>query len=50
MSERATPAGPEDDEPILVTRPPKPVSEMTDEERRAYAREVVDAVRKRHGK
>ena len=32
-----------DPRPIFVARPPKPVSEMTDEERRAYAEKVYKA-------
>jgi hypothetical protein len=32
---------------IWVTRPPKPVSEMTDEELDAWANEVIEAIQKR---
>jgi hypothetical protein len=31
-------------DPIYVTRPPKPVSQMSEEERRQWATEVYDAL------
>lgn len=34
---------------IKLTKPPKPVSQMTDAERRAYAQEVYDAMRAQRG-
>jgi hypothetical protein len=33
--------------PVYVTRPPKPISRMTDEERHAWAVEIVKAMRRR---
>jgi hypothetical protein len=34
-------------EPVHVTRPPKPVSEMTDEELDAYCDEIIEATQRR---
>lgn len=34
---------------IKLSKPPKPISEMTDAERRAYAQQVYDAMQAQRG-
>jgi hypothetical protein len=34
-------------QPLFLTRPPKPVAEMTRDEVEAYAKQVVDAINKK---
>lgn len=45
MAEKKKPRG----EPFVVVRPPKKVSEMTDEERKAFARSIADRIFERAG-
>lgn len=35
---------------VYLTRPPKPISEMTDDERRAYAQQVIAAAKEKFDK
>jgi len=32
--------------PLMLVKPPKPISEMTDAERRAFAAEIFDGLRR----